>query len=267
MVTTIKMKKLKTGKMWGLYHLLRTSREYKQQWIAFIMQAANDKVSKTANHPALYQSVTHHLMKSLIKIYHPTAAGSDACAHSSAVTPTPLSYEEKNALRFIAGYVSRKIYKNVLESSHPKREGMAACIKEMIGGCSECVSEDDTDAWLKTIDRGLWHVNQEVYVLFELMEEYIRYYFPTAVDHTEGSKNILIEELITDEDILSQWCFCFAAGNIDNEVDLMILRQMVNLYVTIRGFAFAETCLEMYKEAKGTTTSKKKALRKELSVE
>ena len=68
-------------------------------------------------------------MKSLIKIYHPTAAGTDACAHSSAVMPTPLSYEEKNALRFIAGYVSRKIYKNVLESSHPKREGMAAASK------------------------------------------------------------------------------------------------------------------------------------------
>ena len=30
---------------------------------------------------------------------------------------------------------------------------MAACIKEMIGGC-EHDSEDDTNAWLKTIDRG-----------------------------------------------------------------------------------------------------------------
>ena len=56
----------------------------------------------------------------------------------------------------------------------------------------------------------------------------------------------------------------FCAGDIGNEIDL-ILRQMVNLYVTVRGFAFAETCLEMYKEAKGATVSKKKGLRKELS--
>ena len=68
-----------------------------------------------------------------------------------------------------------------------------------------------------------------IYVLFELMEEYIRHYFPTAVDHTEGSKNILIEELITDEDILSQWYFCLAASNINSEVDLIILWQIVNL--------------------------------------
>ena len=123
MVTTIKTKKLKTGKMWGLYHLLRTSHEYRQQWIAFIM-AANNTDSTTANHPSLYQSITHHLMTNLIKTYHPTA-GSDACAHSSTAMPTPpLSYEEKNALRFIAGYVTRKTYKNVQESSHPEREGI-----------------------------------------------------------------------------------------------------------------------------------------------
>ena len=36
----------------------------------------------------------------------------------------------------------------------------------------------------------------------------------------------------------------------NNKAGVMILRQMVNLYVTIRGFALAETCLEMYKEAK-----------------
>ena len=59
------------------------------------------------------------------------------------------------------------------------------------------------------------------------MEEYIRHYFPTVVDHTEGSKSILIEELISEEDILSQWSFCLAASNINKEVDSTILRQIV----------------------------------------
>ena len=44
-----------------------------------------------------------------------------------------------------------------------------------------------------------------------------------------------------------------------------MLRQMVNLYVTIRGFAFAETCLEMYNEAKEMNISKKKVLWKEVA--
>ena len=84
------------------------------------------------------------------------------------------------------------------------------------------------------------------------------------MDYSEGSKDILIEKLLKDEDVLFQWCFGFAASDINNEAGLMILRQMVDLYVTIRGFAFAETCLEMYKWAKETTISKKKALRKEI---
>ena len=53
------------------------------------------------------------------------------CLHLHALT-----YEEKNALRFIAGYVSRKVYKKVQEFSYPERVGMVACIKGMIGGCS-----------------------------------------------------------------------------------------------------------------------------------
>ena len=261
MVTTTKTKKLKTVKMWGLYHLLRTSSDFKQQWITFI-KMASDLESSTASHPALCQFVTHELMKNFIRKYHSvtSAAGSS----NTRVASSTLSFEEQNALRFIAGYVSRKIYKNVQESSHPEKEGMVTCIKEMIGGCSN--ESDDTDSWLKIIDRGgLWHVNQEVYALFELIEEHIRHHILSPLDYSEGSKDIIIEELVNDEDVLFQWCFCFAASKINNEAGLMILRQMVSLYVTIRGFGFAETCLEMYKQAKETTISKKKALRKEIT--
>lgn len=45
-------------------------------------------------------------------------------------------------------------------------------------------SDDDTDAWLKTIDRGgLWLVNQEVYPLFELVEKHIRHLFSSPLDY------------------------------------------------------------------------------------
>ena len=57
-------------------------------------------------------------------------------------------------------------------------------------------------------------------------------------------------------------CFYFASSNINNEAGVGMLRQMVNLYVSIRGFAFAETCLEMYNEAKEMNISKKKVLQK-----
>ena len=59
----------------------------------------------------------------------------------------------------------------------------------MIVGCSEHDSDNDTDAWLKTINRGgLWHVNEELYLLFELIKEYIRHHLVTVADRTEEVK-------------------------------------------------------------------------------
>ena len=92
---------------------------------------ASDLASSTVSHPALCQFVTYGLMKNFIKYYSVTSAAVSSNAHVAFGT---LSFEEQNTLRFIAGYVSRKIYKNVQESSHPEKEGMATCIKEMIGG-------------------------------------------------------------------------------------------------------------------------------------
>ena len=39
-------------------------------------------------------------------------------------------------------------------------------------------SDGGTEMWLNMIDRGeLWHINDQTYSLFEIMEEEIRRYF------------------------------------------------------------------------------------------
>ena len=70
-------------------------------------------------------------------------------------------------------------YKSLLT---PKsKRSKKACIKEMIGGYGEHNSDNDTDAWLKTINRGgPWHVNEELYLLLELIKEYIRHHLVTV---------------------------------------------------------------------------------------
>ena len=84
MVTTIKTKKLKTAKMWGLYHVMRTSSDFKQQWIDFI-KTATDLNSSAANHPVMYQFVTHELMKNLIKKHRPLTTAGTSDAHNSHI--------------------------------------------------------------------------------------------------------------------------------------------------------------------------------------
>ena len=40
-----------------------------------------------------------------------------------------------------------------------------------------------------------------------------------------------------------------ASAEMDNDVTSAVLKQFVKLYVTIRGFAFTTSCLELYKQA------------------
>ena len=49
-----------------------------------------------------------------------------------------------------------------------------------------------------------------------------------------------------------------------DESTLQLLKMIVELYLTIRVFAFAESCLELYKQETKRGNSKSKGIRKEL---
>ena len=53
---------------------------------------------------AFYQYVSHEVFKELIKTGHPLNAT------STGVDLPPLTYEEKNAVRYVTGYVCRKVH-------------------------------------------------------------------------------------------------------------------------------------------------------------
>ena len=56
------------------------------------------------------------------------------------------------------------------------------------------------------------------------------------------------------------------AAEMEEEVSTAVLNKLIELYVTVRGFAFATSCLELYKQAYQTTLQKKKALRREICL-
>ena len=74
----------------------------------------------------------------------------------------------------------------------------------------------------------------------------------------------IIEKVLNNDDVLHQWSFCMpdAGENASNA----FLCKVVELYITICGFAFASSCVELYKQSSKIALSKKKALRTELNV-
>ena len=51
---------------------------------------------------------------------------------------------------------------------------------------------------------------------------------------------------------------------LQHDIGKMILQRLIELYITVRGFGFASSCLEMYKQHHHKKTQKSKSLRKTL---
>jgi len=243
--------------MWGEYHKLRTSPEFKVEWHKFLETA----VVKQKPTVAFYQYVTHELFKELVKLEFTVNIVSIIYAVNDADDKPlpPLSHEEKNAIHYIVGFVCRKIHGRLEESSCPGRTEMMLCLSDMNGG--DIDNEEHTDEWLRTINRGgLWKVTDEVYQLFLMLEQELK----KEISGTEqGKKAKIIEQLMGNENLLFQWCFC--TNDLPTEFSIPLLKQIIELFMTVHGHGYASSCLELYKERNKKTLSKKKALRTNLN--
>ena len=96
------------------------------------------------------------------------------------------------------------------------------------------------------------------------MEEIIRRHISLAGVATpmENARQVLVDVIRKNEDLLFEWDMLSA--EVEEEVSVAVLHKIIDLYVTVRGFRFATSCLEIYKQAHQTTLQKKKALRREL---
>ena len=79
----------------------------------------------------------------------------------------------------------------------------------------------------------------------------------------EGMKDTAMKCLLKSDDLLFEWCLI--AIEADDDISTLILEKIVELYVTVRGFAFAKSCMEMYKHAKKKTVQKSRALHSKLA--
>ena len=75
----------------------------------------------------------------------------------------------------------------------------------------------------------------------------------------------MIKEVVQSDDIQFYWIICKAGFNIDDEqVCDTLLLMITELYLTMRGFAYASIWIERYKQEAKKTTQRSKSLRKDL---
>ena len=114
--------------MWEKYHKYWSSDEFMQSWSSFIEENTGFCAS-----PILYQYVTNVIMESLIQkhfpINIPIRMGSDTLTEC-----TLPDYEERNAIRYSAGYVIQSLIKKLMKSAHVLKDELILCLQEMIEG-------------------------------------------------------------------------------------------------------------------------------------
>ena len=132
--------------MWSLFHQQRMSRTYRIKWMTFL----NVTIGKYPT--VFYQHTTDFLFQLLLKKVFPITTD------TTGDSPTATSREEENALRYVAGYVIRKVledFKGQNKSFEPSEEVL---LLYSFSGDED--SDGGTEQWTDSVDRGgLWHIS------------------------------------------------------------------------------------------------------------
>ena len=250
--------KIQREQMWGAYHLLRTSPTFIQRWSSFMSSTIGD----LHQDPILIQYITDQFFHRLIRCQY-------SLADEQAVPPQQqvLTYEERNALHYTAGAVCCTLKKRLKKSNHPSKGDLLIGIDDL------CYDDDDdqggdNDAkeWEQLIDRGgLCHVKDETYQLFYAMELLVRQHLTIqgVGKLTPGSRPEIEKKVLKDEEVLFAWEI--ASVELDDKTGTILLKMIVQLWLTIRGFSFAGVFIEQYKNTTKKGLQRSKALRKKVS--
>lgn len=82
-------------------------------------------------------------------------------------------------------------------------------------------------------------------------------------DMNDSFRSRLVNNLVDDSDV--QFVWCLVGHEMDEECSTECLEMIVKKWVTIRGFSFAKSMVELYKQESKKSTQKSKGLRAKLS--
>ena len=152
--------------------------------------------------PTLLQHKTDTVFNHLITVNYPKSTG------SSTVQPQQLDYKEKTALRYVAGYVTRTIYRRIKDSNHPIKDELLLCLSEL-NEVDPSEMEDESKDWMEEVDRGgLKNVSNTMYMMFTSAKLELRKYIVEQTQTLASAELHLTkmkQEIIMNDDVQFYW--------------------------------------------------------------
>ena len=152
-------------RMWRSYIRLRTARTFVKDWKDFITDSVAMKT-----YLSFYQYITQNIFERLIKLEFPVHSFDRGLETQEALQP--ISDVEQCVLRYIAGYIIRRVHEKIQSMPHQYQKEMLNLLQSFAG---REVNDIDTERWILMINRGgLWQVNNQTYGFFVRLETEIR---------------------------------------------------------------------------------------------
>ena len=234
-------------RMWTMYYEFRSS-ELKRLWTTVVTHL---QLPLKYNDPWLVQVLSRHFLEKLILVKNPVS-------HPSSVVK-PLTADEHQVLRYVAGYVLVSIRKE-----YSKNSALVEWINQQtdVDDSPRGSFIEFTKIWIEKVNRGgLFLVSDCVYEMFHAMEQVLRQFLSRIPEKSHLDKEKAISAMIEDNEI--QFHFSVLSCDIDTETSQRVLEDMIRLWITTRGNSYASAIVEQYKAIKGAL-KRKKALRKDL---
>ena len=182
-----------------------------------------------------------------------------------------LTHDEECVVRYASGYIPF-----VLMKKHEKNTSEASvAIIECLG--SMAVNGDDSDFlqytknWLEKVNKGgLFEVNDLAYQLFKeielnIQDKLLNQLQPSSSSActSQNTKAQMISSVLSNDNVQFYWSM-LSIDIQDERTGQDLLREIVELWLTIRGYSIAHEWMELYKKRSSKTTKKSKPLRKTL---
>lgn len=207
--------------------------------------------------PLIYQHVTSRLYVDLIK-NHFSYEGD-----TSNIEAPPITTDEENIIQYAAEYVPFKLLKKHEKCSSVEAVQFVECLTSMAVNGEESDLMQYTRNWTCLINRGgQFEINDTTYLLFREIELNVRKHLfltlqqQTCMVASSDKRDSIISAVASDDNVQFHWTFL--SVDIESEDQAVnLLKEIVGLWLTIRGFSIAGTWIEYYLKDSLTKESKK----------
>ena len=175
-----------------------------------------------------------------------------------------LGADEENIIRYMAGYIPFKLLKVYKKKDTKEAAEVVDCLSSMVQSGPEYDFYAHTQEWTKAISRGgLFEVRNVAFIFFRRIDVFMRDLLYQHLVSRTISSNDVTEAVTQDDEILFHWDLL--SGPLSNEASILLLKEIIQVWTTIREHALAKQLTEQYKHDSGKGKSKSKSFRQDLN--